>query len=370
MVKIIYFITDLGIGGAEKVLLSMLSKLDKEKYTPIVCCLYGGELRQEFTSLGIKVVNLDAKNKLDFSVVLKFFYLLIKEKPVILHTHLFHANIIGRIVGRLAGVPTIISTQHYSSAFHGYLGVVVDKISSIFVDKIIAVCEAAKSFCVKTEKISPKKVEVIYNGIDLDLIDKQRFGQSLKERIPLLREGPIIGCVGRFVEVKGYRYLLYAVAEIIKCYPTAKFMFLGYGPLKDKLKDLTLELNIQNKVMFFDSAATRVTEFLSILDVYVLPSLSEGLSITLLEAMAMNKPIVATNVGGNSEVIIDYETGILVPAADSGRLSQAIITVLQDNNLALRIAANARKRVEEKFSINTMLRDIEQIYDSFSNMRS
>jgi len=370
MIKIFYFITDLGIGGAEKLLVSILSKLDKNKYLPVVCCLYGGELLNRIRELNIKVIDLKVKSKLDFSALLKLYCLLKQEGPDIIHTHLFHATIIGRIIARFAGVPIIISTQHYSSSFHGRLGMLADKLTAPLTDQIIAVSGAVKKFCVEEEGITSTKVRIIYNGIDLNSNSHDKGGLDLKKQLFLGNE-PIIGTVGRFVEIKGYKYLFYAAKDIIKQYPNVKFILLGYGPLKNKLTKLTIELGLSDKVIFLDPAI-KVTDFLSILDVYVLPSLSEGLSITLLEAMAMSKPVVVTNVGGNPEVVKDCETGLMVPARDPNSLSKAIISILKDRNFALKMALNARRRVEEKFNIDNMIMDTELVYDSLvdSNIKA
>lgn len=364
MIKILFFITDLGIGGAERLLLAILEKLDRKKYYPVVCCFYGGEVLKQIEALNIKVINLKVKNKLDFTFFWKFFFVLKREKPRIIHTHLFHANIVGRLVARLAGVPVVISTQHYSSNFHGYFGILLDRLTAPLTDRIIAVSEAAKMFCVKQEYIEAKKISVVYNGVELDSINRQVNSKELPNQ-PSLRDGPIIGSAGRFVAIKGFEYLFYAIPEVIVRYPGAKFFILGYGPLKQHLIELANKLHISDKVKFM-SPQTEVCEFLSLLDVYVLPSLSEGLSITLLEAMAMEKHIVATNVGGNSEVIIDGETGLLVPAQNPNAISRAIIYLLENKPHAIQMGIRAKKQVENRFNINRMLKDTELIYDSLS----
>lgn len=361
-IKILYFITDLGIGGAERILFSMLNKMDKARYLPVVCCLYGGELVDKIKELNIRVVDLKARTKLDVSVFFKLYYLLKKEKPDIVHTHLFHANLIGRLVAKLAGTKIIVSTQHYSASYYGRIGILSDRFTAFLTDQIIAVSEAAKRFCVEEEGIPKRKIKVIYNGIDLDVIDGEKSGHELRRRLSL-GQGPIIGCLGRFVEVKGYKYLFYAASDIVKHYPAAKFIILGHGPLKHELMELVNKLGLSNQVIFIDSD-TEANAFLSILDIYVLPSLSEGLSVALLEAMAMSKPVVVTKVGGNPEVVIDSENGLLVPPRDPSSLSKAIISILKDDNFRFKIASNARRRIEEKFNIDTMVKDTELVYSS------
>ncbi len=360
-VKILYFITGLEIGGAEQLLLSIIKNLNKERYNPYVCCFYRGKLANEIESLGIKIYDFQVKSKFDFSVFIKLYFLLKKEKPQILHTHLFHATILGRIVGVLAGIPVIISTQHYSSGFHGRIGMVLEKITSHFAHRIIAVSNSAKEFCVNQEGILAKKIQVIYNGIEVNTALEKKENLDLKKKFGL-NGNIIVGCVGRFVKIKGYEYLLYAAPEIVKYFPDVKFILLGYGPLKYKLKKLADALSISDRVVFL-GPDIEVNDILSILDVYVLPSLSEGLSITLLEAMSIGIPVIATAAGGNSEVIIHDESGILISPRDYKALAGAVINLIGNNEKAKRLGNNGRLRVVELFNIKENVRKTELLYE-------
>jgi glycosyltransferase involved in cell wall biosynthesis len=368
MVKILFLITDLGVGGAEKLLWLALRQLDRNRYSPVVCCLYGGELLKEIEALGVRVINLKVKNKLDLRLFWKLYFVLRRERPEILHTHLFHANISGRIMAKFTGIPVVISTQHHSTAFHGRLGIWADRLTACLTDKIIAVSEAAKRFCIEQESIPAKKISVVYNGIELVTPGTKTDSGDLRKQLSL-GDGPLIGSVGRFVRVKGYEYLLYAVPEIVNRYPDAKFIILGYGPLKHDLIKLRDALRVSDKVVFMEPGF-EVSRFLSILDIYVLPSLSEGLSITLLEAMACEKPIIATDAGGNSELIIDGLTGLLVPPCDPGAMAKAIFSLLADRDNAIRLGLNARKKIEDEFNINKMLEKTGLIYDSLLTARA
>ena len=359
--KILYFITSLNIGGAEELLLLTIKNLNRHKFRPIVCYLYGERLEKEIENLGVKVINLKMKNKFDISVLFKLYSLIKKGRFNIIHTHLFHANIIGRIMARLLNVPVIISTQHYSFAYNGKLGMFLEKITAPLADRIIAVSEAAKRYCTDEEGILPEKLQLIYNGVDLSMKDRINGKSDLRTQFSL-NNNFVIGNIGRFAEVKGHRYLLMAVAEIIKKISNIKLVFVGYGPLKRKIIRLTNALDISKNVILIDSRRD-IPQILDLFDLYVLPSLQEGLSITLLEALAMGKPSIATAVGGNPEVIINGESGILIQPKDHQALAEAIINLLNDREKANALGLNGRLRVKERFDIKRTVSETESLYE-------
>lgn len=361
-VKILYLITDLNIGGAEQLLLLMLKNLNRQKYDPTVCCFYAGELAGEIKSLGIRVIDLKMESKLDLLVLFKLLNLLKKEKFDIVHTHLFHANIAGRLIARLCGVPIVISTLHYAFSYNGKFGILLERLTARLADKIIVVSGAVKKFCLNEICIPENKLQFIYNGVDLDMNKKVLTSSArLKEQLSLNNEF-IIGCIGRFDKVKGHAYLLKAVAEITKVYTEIKILLAGAGSLENQLRDLADELGISKYIIFLKNRRD-IPQILDLFDVYVLPSLQEGLSITLLEAISMGKPSVVTAVGGNPEVIVDGESGMLVPPKDHRIMAEVIIRLLENKSMAEQLGANARLRAMEKFDIKENVYKTESLYN-------
>lgn len=359
--KILYLITDLNVGGAEEFLLLTLKNINRQKFHPYVCCLYGGKLEREIENLGVKVINLKMKNKFDIFVLFKLYSLLRKEKFNIVHTHLFHANIIGRVIARLVNVPIVVSTQHYAFSYNGRLGMFLEKVTAPLTDRIIVVSEAARKFCINQEGIPAEKLQLIYNGIDINMKDMPDDVEELKTYLSL-NNNFVIGCVGRFVEVKGHQYLLKAIKEVTDIYPKIKLLLVGRGSLKEKLTAFASELGIAKLVIFLDERRN-VAQILNLLDLCVLPSLQEGLSITLLEALAMGRPCIATAVGGNREVIVDGESGILVRPRDDKALAEAIISLLNDRQKASALGSNGRLRVKEHFNIKQSVTGTQSLYE-------
>jgi glycosyltransferase involved in cell wall biosynthesis len=359
--RVLYLITELDIGGAEQVLLSFLKNMDRYKYEPAVCCFSAGALAPEIQSLGIRLIDLKAENKFDLLALFRLWRILNEERFDIVHTHLFHANIAGRVLARLARVAVVVSTHHYAFSYNGAWGAWLDRLTCRLADRIIAVSRAARNFFLLHVDGKQERVELIYNGVDLDA-----FGSSLKADKSLreslcLNNDFIVGCIGRFAEVKGQSYLLEAARALIEKGIPLKVLLVGSGPWEGRLKKICQELNIVSQVIFLGSRRD-VPAVLESIDLYVQPSLQEGLSIILLEALAMRRPVIATAVGGNSEVIVNGESGLLIPARDRQALAAAVADLLSDKEKANRLAQGARLRIEENFDIRDTVRKTEALY--------
>lgn len=362
MIKILYFITCLGVGGAEQLLYLTLKNINRQRYKPIVCCIQGGELVSEIERLGIKVFNLNMRSKFDASKLIAFYNFIKRGKFDIVHTHLFHANIIGRIIARLCKVPIVISTQHYAFSYNGSFGILLESLTAKLSDRIIAVSDAAKRFYRSKINVSEESLSVIYNGVDLDIKNEASdSGSNLRKEL-CLNNDFIISCIGRFAEVKGHSYLLRAIAEVIKTQSKIKLLLVGTGLCGSYLVKLASDLGIKENIIFLDSRRD-IPQMLNICNLYVLPSLEEGLSITLLEALAMAKPIIATAVGGNPEVIVNGISGMLVPPKDYNAMARAITEMFENRQKAQYLGINARLRAVEKFDIKENVRKTESLYE-------
>lgn len=358
--KVLYFITELDIGGAEQLLLLTLKNINRQKFAPTVCCFYGGDLAGEIEKLGIRVIDLKIRNKFVLSSLFRLYNLLKKEKFDIVHTHLFHANIIGRIAARLCRVPVVISTHHYAFNYNGPLGIFWERLTAGLADRVIVVSEAARRFYLNQVNSLKDKLVLIYNGIDLRQ-DSQSHRVNLRQQLSLNNDF-VIGCIGRFAPVKGQDYLLRAAGDIIKTGRKIKVLLVGSGALEGHLKKIARDLGISEQVIFLESRRD-VPAVLEALDLYIQPSLQEGLSIIILEALAMEKPTIASAVGGNAEVIINGESGILVPPRDHKALAEAIINLFENKTLARQLGVNGRLRVKEKFDIKENIRQTESLYE-------
>ena len=364
-IKICYLINALHVGGAERALSKTVARLDKSRYETIVCCLWmGGAVTDEIEKAGAKVINLDAKHKLDFGIPFKLYRLLKEHKPDILHSFLFHANMFGRIVGRLAGVPVIISSER-TMGMEGKHRLLLNRLTASLADKIVTVSEAVREFAIAKIGITPDKLVTIYNGVDLSEFSRNPNREGIEEARRELGIAPshvVVGTVGHLEEEKGCEYLLQAAARVSTQDGNVTFLLVGDGSQRAKLENLAEDLSISSNVIFM-GYRNDIPRILSVMDIFVLPSLYEGLPNALLEAMAACRPVVATQVGGIPEVVADGETGILVPRRDPGALAGAICVLLEDRDRAREMGMRGRNQVERLFSVETMVAKTEALYE-------
>jgi glycosyltransferase involved in cell wall biosynthesis len=209
--------------------------------------------------------------------------------------------------------------------------------------------------------IDARQVVRVYNGIELSQYHPDAHYVKLRSEWKISQEVPLIGAIGRMVWQKGFNYFIEAIPEIVRHMPDAKFIFVGDGPLKDQLIVKSEQLNVRDRIVFAGFRSD-IKEILSNIDLLVVPSLLEGFPMITLEAMAMAKPIIGTNIDGITEQIIDGENGILVSPKDPVALAGAIIKALNDKESAKKMGLSARKTVEQKFSVEKMVAETEKVY--------
>src|SRR5207244_4140922 len=208
-----------------------------------------------------------------------------------------------------------------------------------------------------------EKFATVHSGIDLARFRSVQVDPAVKRKeLGLPPDGVIVGTVGRLVPIKGLEWLLKAAPQVLAQFPQACFVIIGDGPLLSELKELASELGISPRVVFLGTRHD-IPECLTALDLFVLPSLNEGMGRALVEAMAVGCPVVATCVGGIPDVVTDGATGLLVPPRDDRALADAILTLLRDRRLLAAYGEAAQRRVDERFDIETMVRSIERLYD-------
>jgi len=364
-IKVLYLINALHVGGAERVIARTVPRLDKNRYETIVCCLWmGGAAADEMEKAGVRVINLDAKNKLDLRILFRLYRLLKEHKIDIIHSFLFHANMLGRIVGRLAGVPVILSSER-TMEMEDKHQLLLNRLTACLADKIITVSEAVREFAITNIGIEPNKLITIYNGVDLSEFSRNPNREWIEEARRELGIDPchvVVGTVGHLEPEKGCEYLLQAAAQVSAQDGKVTFLLVGDGSQRTKLENLAQDLGISSNVIFM-GYRNDIPRILSVMDIFVLPSLYEGLPNALLEAMAASRPVVATQVGGIPEVVADGETGILVPPRDPGALAGAICVLLEDRERAREMGIAGRKQVERLFGIETMVAKTEVLYE-------
>jgi glycosyltransferase involved in cell wall biosynthesis len=230
------------------------------------------------------------------------------------------------------------------------------------VDRFVAVSDEVKETLAEMVGVSREKITVVHSGVDLSKRDRPIPLESLYVNLGLAPDKTIVTCVGRLVPNKGQRFLIEATKEVIRRHPEVRLLLVGAGPSREALKKFVSELDLDQHVRFL-SDCPDTGEILAITTAFVLPSLGEGISVALLEAMAVGKPVIATAVPGNSDVVVPGITGLLVPAQDASALARAICELLADPSGARRMGAAGRARVKNHFSFDNTCRRIAGLYD-------
>ena len=384
-IKIIHVITRLDKGGSAENTLLTVRGLDREMYDVVL--IRGLSVESNMTedeagavkeSLreaereGVRVITVPSLvRRVSPFYDLKAFFALIKilrhEHPDIVHTHTSKAGISGRWAAFFAGVPIIIHTPH-GHVFWGYSGrcktlfyIVLEKLTACITDKIIALTEQEKKDHIHFHIAPEDKFSVVHSGIDLDRFSNLSVDPAAMKRSLEIPEGNlVVGTTGRLTHVKGHRYLIEAASKIMNIRPDTTFVFLGDGELSDELKNIASKLGIEENVKF-PGWRPDVAEVMSIFDVFVLPSLNEGMGRVLVEAMALGKPIVASDVGGISDLVIHDRNGYLVPVGDVETLAARIKELLDDFGKREKMG-NMGRRYAAKYSSEEMVKKIDQLY--------
>jgi glycosyltransferase involved in cell wall biosynthesis len=304
----------------------------------------------------------------DFQALCALGWLIFKEKPAVVHTHSSKAGILGRLAAKLVGVPVIVHTPH-GHVFYGHFNRLIsgiflwiEKWFAFLSDRIIALTEGEKNDYLHLGVGRPHQLLTIHSGVDIgacisnhiDVIDK-------KQSLGLLPSALTIGFVGWLLPIKGPMVLLRAMPEVWNEHPDSTLVFVGKGDLDVDLRAEALQLEANGKVKFL-GWRDDVAEIIQIFDIFVLPSLNEGMGRVLVEAMAAGKPVVASRVGGIPDLVKDEKTGLLVPPGDEHALANAIMRLVNNPSEARRMGA-AGKFFCHCFSLEAMVEQLDHLYD-------
>ena len=354
---------DLAIGGLQQVVVNICRTINRDMFHVVVLCLRGlGEFVPEIENLGIKVILLPQKdNGTDYLSFLKVARVFQKEKIEVIHTHNTQPFIDGTIGALLSGVKRIVHTDHGRIFPDKKRNMYAERVASIFCYKVVGVSLKTASDLMKYERIPSKKVLTISNGVDGSKFNISIDKEHKKTELGIKNKGPIIGLASRLSEEKGVKYLLSAMLKIINNYPDCCLIIAGNGPLKNELQDNTIKLGITKNVVFIGPRID-MPELFNLFDLIALPSISEGMPMVLLEAMAAACPIVATEVGGVPAIIQHGHNGSLVKPGDPDALVSAILRVLGDKELRARYSYHGLEIFNDKYSAEIMTRKYEQLY--------
>lgn len=369
MRKNVIFITPcFGYGGLEQVVLNIIETIDRSKFNISFCTLIEphSEMIKRIQNQNISWYTLKKRDGVDLTIPLKLAYIIKKEKVDLINSHDVGSTLYAAIAAMMGKNRKIIHTDHSQILTKKKYFKIIRYILKNSVSFTITVSNDLKDYFINKVGIEHHKIETIPNGIDTDKFKRSTMSQKIKNELNLRNKDYIIGSVGRLTEQKGYEYLLKAIHIVLKDKENIRLIIAGDGELKSNLEKLANELKIRDKVVFAGNRQD-IPDLLKIFDVFVLSSLWEGQPMSIIEAMAAEKPIIVTNVGGNKEILGHGEYGVLVEPRNSEALAHAIRKLFEDKVLAMKIAKQAASIVDLRLSRNIMTARYEQIFSYVIN---
>lgn len=363
-INVVHLVEHLPVGGLERTLVSIVLNLDKEKYNVSVWCLKeGGGFADKLLREGadVRILHIfTSRNPLN---IFRLYRLLRKHKIDLIHTHAYSAGTIGRISAFLARVPIIIShNQSVYDYYNKYFNFVEWVLSSI-TDRIICCSDAVKKFTTEVQRIDAGRLMTVYNGAEDFPPVSETATSRIREELDIPVDHSVICTIAQLNDKKGHAYFIRSAFMLLKSRKRVSFLLVGDGILREGLKKLCVELDIEKNVIFAGERSD-IPEMLSLTDIFVLPSVREGLGLSILEAMVCGKPVIATNVEGIPEIVKDGINGILVPPKDTEALCGAMKELLDDGAKREQMGSKGREMCGKDFSSRVMVGKIEELYDT------
>lgn len=374
--KILYVIGTLDVGGTERQLVDLVTRLDRSRFNPVVLCLASGsELVEQLRKADVRVEIIGLRRPARRTASLpghlrdtvararRFFSLVRRERPDIVHGMLFWAYTLGAFAARLARVPVIVASRRSLSNFkHGkphyrWIERAANHLTHVFVANSAAV----RQDVLATERISPERVRIIYNGIDPRPYRVTPDG-VLRQSLNLGAGTPVAIVVANFISYKGHTVFLEAWRRIVDVWPEAVALLVGDGPTRSACETQVARLALGGAVRFLGTRHD-VPHLLALATVAVHPSFEEGFSNAVLEAMSAGLPVIATDVGGNSEAVVDGVSGRIVPPRDASAIFESVSDLFGSPERAKRMGETGRRSVEDRFSMSVMVRHYESLYE-------
>jgi glycosyltransferase involved in cell wall biosynthesis len=359
----------LTVGGCEELRLSLLARLDPNKYAVrFVCFTDKGVIGEELEALGYPVDVLATSDRwFNPLAPLRLASYLRAHPCTILQASLFSVNLHARIAARLAGVPIVICEEHSDYERYnprlGWLMRPLHRFLARWADAFTVPSEAVKRTLISDERLPEEQFVVLYNTALPERFRSSLTPEEARERLGLPREGPVIGITASLARRKGQVYLIEATKSLAESFPDLRCILVGEGPERHHLEEARKEIGLEDRVLML-GLRRDVPEVLRAFDVFVSPAVEEAFGINILEAMLMGLPVVATAVGGVSEVVEDGVTGLLVPAQDPSSLAGAVEHLLKDRALAEKMGLAGQRRARELFSPERYASTLEGVWES------
>lgn len=365
LTKVTHVTFDMRIGGAEQVIYNLIENTDKSKYDVSILCLdqplgtFGVRLREK----GYRITCFNRKAGFDIGLIRQIRTHTVKNGIHILHCHQYTPYVYG-LFGAVLNPVRIIFTEHgrFYPDRKKIKRVLVNPILSVLTDYITAISSATRDALIDYEKFRGKRIRVIYNGIDDTKFVGRVDGRRVKQSLGIPEKAHIIGTVARLDPIKNQKMMIRALKEVRERFGEVFLIIVGDGPERKRLEAMTCELGLASHVIF-TGFREDMHDYYNIMEIFLLTSFSEGTAMTLLEAMASGLPCVATDVGGNGEIVKDKVTGFIISSDDHDALAERICQLLGNANLMARMGRAGRERYKERFTVEEMVRAYESLYD-------
>ena len=381
-IKILHIIDTLEMGGAQEIIYKLATMVDQKRFKTLVCSWNNaGAYQQKLEQAGIEAIafNINRRSMLIlplfvidmFRIITRLFSIIKSNQINLIHAHLPDSWMLAVFLGRVCGIPMVITVHNNSfmpirskARCRDFLRKWIVKITLRLSSKVITVGEDVRKSLL--QKIANNiSATTIYNGIDCDRFAEPYNIEKIKSSLGLKPESKIILCAARLVPQKGHKYLIKAAAEFTSKHPEANILIAGEGPCREELGKQVRNADLSERI-FFLGRISDMPELLAASDIFVLPSFYEGMPVVILEAMAAQKAIVATDIPGTRELITDKQQGLLTPVKDHLALAKNIESLLNNPDLAKALSQKAGQKAREQFTIEKMITATENIYQTVS----
>lgn len=361
-IKIAHLANEMNVGGKERGILNLLNAMPEEIFeNHLYVFKAGGLMLQAIDRRKCRVAELGQRAGGDYRYYFKLCRLFREHRIDLVHTRSWGTLLEGMLAARAARVPALVHSEHGFMRADTRAHRCIQNVFWRFADRVISVSENLADTLHAKIGFPRERIHVIRNGVDVSKLDAITARTDIRAELGLPPETLLFGSVGRLVPVKNYACLMRAARLVCEEVPLAALIFVGDGPLQSELSALARQLRLDGKVYFLNWRKD-VPQILREMDVFALSSFSEGMSNAILEAMAARKPVVATAVGGNTELVVEGETGLLVPSDDHHRMAQALLHLLRDAPRRAAMGQAGRRRLEAHFTLPQMLRNYQRVY--------
>ena len=359
--RIMLVIDELDIGGTEQQLLELVRHLPRARYTPLVCCFRYGRKAAEIEQLGIPVVHLPKRGRVDVGLLRRLVKLMRSERVDIVHTFLIGANLWGRLAALIARVPVIIASERNVDVWEVPVKRHIGRVLAGFTDRLVANAEAVRTYLIG-QGVDPKRVVTIRNGVDLRRFETPLDVGAIRQSLGVLPDEVLAAVVARLEPQKGHDTVVEAAARLREQCPRLRFLFVGGGSRETSLPELVARRGLADRIVF-TGFRTDSAELIRAANLSILVSTREGLSNTLLESLAAGRPVIASRVGGNAEVV-SPDVGLLIPPQDPAALASALASLIADSESAARMGARGQERARREFAVGRMVAETAALYES------